>query len=66
LVELANASEKYTIEITCETFDSNHFETFEEIMENNNIDTLVENILTSEHIIDDNQDSITIALGEGF
>ncbi len=66
MVELANASEKYTIEMTYETFDSNHFETFEEIMEKDNIDTLVGNILTFEHIIDDNQDSISIVLGEGF
>jgi hypothetical protein len=66
LVELANASEKYTIEMTYETFDSNHFETFEKIMEKDNIDILMENILNSKHIIDDNQNSITIALGEGF
>jgi hypothetical protein len=44
LVECANASEKYTIELTYETFHSNNFETFEEIMEKDNIDTLVENI----------------------
>jgi len=30
--------------MTYETFDSNHFETFEEIMEKDNIDTLMENI----------------------
>ncbi len=66
MVELANASEKYTIEMMYETFDSNNFETFEEIMEKDNINTLVENILNSKHKIDDNQDLITIALGEGF
>ncbi len=66
MVELANASEKYTIKMIYETFDFNHFETFEEIMEKYNIDTLVENILNSEHIIDDNQNLITIVLGEGF
>jgi hypothetical protein len=66
LVELADSCEKYTIEMTYETFDSNNFETFEEIMEKNNIDTLVENILNSENIINDNQDSITIVLGKGF
>jgi hypothetical protein len=34
LVEFANASEKHTIRMIYETFDFNHFETFEEIMEN--------------------------------
>jgi flagellin-specific chaperone FliS len=66
LVELANASEKYMIKMIYETFDSNHFETFEKIMEKDNIDTLVENILNFEHIIEDNQDSIIVVLGEGF
>ncbi len=38
------------------TFYSNIFETFQEIMEG----------IIHIHIIDDNQDSITIAPGEGF
>jgi len=66
LVELANASEKYMTKMIYETFDFSHFEKFEKNMKKDNINTLVENILNSEHIIDDNQDSITIVLGEGF
>jgi hypothetical protein len=36
LVELANASEKYIIEKTFKTLDSNNFETFKEIKEEDN------------------------------
>jgi hypothetical protein len=35
-------------------------------MEEDNSITLMENILKPKHIIDDNQDSITIAPREGF
>ncbi len=65
MVELANANEKYTIEKTSNIFYSHNFEIFENFMEEDNIDTLVENILNHKHIIDDNQDSITITLRKG-
>jgi hypothetical protein len=54
LVELANANEKYTIEKTFNTFDSNNFKIFGKFMEEDNKDILVENILNHKHIIDDN------------
>jgi hypothetical protein len=66
LVGIANASEKYTIEKTYETFDFNNFETFEKIVEDDNTITLMENIVKPKHIIDDNQDSITIVPREGI
>jgi hypothetical protein len=66
LFEIANESEKYTIILYYETFDSDSFERFEKKMEDDNTIILMESIFKPKHIIDDNQDSITIVLREEF
>jgi hypothetical protein len=68
LMELANTNEttklkEYTIDVNLEIKKPNMFE---EVVNENCTNTLVENILNLEHVIDDNDKSLTIAPGEGF
>jgi hypothetical protein len=39
---------------------------FEEIIDEDHVDILIQNILIVEHVVDDNDKYVTIALGEGF
>jgi hypothetical protein len=67
-VELTNINE--TIEFKKNATDENlkikKPNTFKEIINEDCTDTLVQNILSPQHAIDDNDKSITIDLGEGL
>jgi hypothetical protein len=68
LVELANKNE--TIKLEEHTIDANlelkKPNMFEEIVDEDYTNTLVQNILSLEHVIDNNDKSLTIAFGKGF
>ncbi len=68
LVELANTNE--TIKLKEHTIDANlevkKPNMFEEIVDEDYTNTLVQNILSLEHVIDNNDKSITITPIEGF
>ncbi len=68
LVELTNTNE--TIKLEEHTIDANlelkKPDTFETIIDEDYTYTLVQNILSLEHVIDNNDKSLTIAFGKGF
>jgi len=66
LVELTNTNETTKLEHTIDAnLELNKPDTFEEIVDENYINTLLQNILSLEHVIDNNDKSLTIAFGKG-
>lgn len=67
-MELANVSESVDLKknVIVKSIQIMNLDTFEEICDEDSIDTLMQNILNVEQVVDGNDKSITIAHGEGF
>ncbi len=67
-MELANVSENVDSKknVIAKSIQIMNLNTFEEICDEDCIDTLVQNILNVEQVVDDNDKSIIIAPREGF
>jgi hypothetical protein len=68
LINLANVCQNGKVEIDLfdEALNTLNVNNFEEIIDENHVDILVQNILIVEHVVDDNDKYVTIAQGEGF
>jgi hypothetical protein len=62
---VVNENELQKLELE-QDFDIDNLNTFEEIIEDNFRDTLVQNILGPQQIVDNNSKSLILALGKGF
>jgi hypothetical protein len=68
LINLVNVcqNDKVEINLSNETLNTLNVDKFEEIIDEDHVDILIQNILIVEHVVDDNDKSVTIALGKGF
>jgi hypothetical protein len=67
-MELVNVNESVDLKknVIVENIQAKNLDTFKEICDEDCIDTLMQNILNVEQVVDDNDKSITIAPREGF
>ncbi len=68
LIEFANPSKNIDFEQNIIENDVNeeNFDKFEVMLEEDNTNTLIHNLLDVEHIVDDNNNSLTIVATKGF
>ncbi len=68
LINLVNVCQNDKVEIYLfdEALNTLNVNNFEEIIDEDHVDILIQNILIVEHVVDDNDKYVTIALGEGF
>jgi 5-formaminoimidazole-4-carboxamide-1-beta-D-ribofuranosyl 5'-monophosphate synthetase len=59
-------NDKVEIYLSYEALNTLNVDKFEEIIDENHVDILIQNILITEHVIDDNDKFVTIAPRKGF